>query len=425
MHTPTLILLLVSFALIITAIVLIIVLRLLSEMGNIIGNNLRLYSAFLFFCYVLLALGLSGLFISPATIIFLPWWILIIIVVADSIRHHHRAQQHALLWSMAICAEKNIPLGSAIEAFACESSGVINLKARKLATLLDSGVPLPEAIENVPGLLPQRALPIIRVGYESGALAKSLRQALSSSDALAPIWNSFFNRLLYIAMVIFFGLGILTFILIRIIPSFKKIFYDFRSDLPAITRLLMEIADIFLSSPLPALLILILLGLIIYSLICYFGWAPFYFPGLTRVMRRQHAAAILDSLALTAEYNRPLGASLTALAASYPQWSVRKKLKQVEKEVSQGKDWSESLCQQGLIKAVDKAVLQAAQRVGNLPWALHEMAGSNRRRLIYRLQAWLQLLYPPLIVCLGAGVLFIMVALFSPLIILISRLSSP
>jgi type IV pilus assembly protein PilC len=88
-----------------------------------------------------------------------------------------------------------------------------------------------------------------------------------------------------------------------------------------------------------------------------------------------------------------------------------------------GRDWSESLCNQGLIKPADQAVLKAAQRVGNLPWAMREMADSNRRRLAYRLSALVQLAYPPVIICIGLIVMFIVVALFLPLITLVMRLS--
>ncbi|HEY4761511.1 MAG TPA: type II secretion system F family protein [Thermoguttaceae bacterium] len=140
-------------------------------------------------------------------------------------------------------------------------------------------------------------------------------------------------------------------------------------------------------------------------------------------MRRRHTAAILDSLALAAEYNRPVGNSIATLAASYPLHSIRRKLKLVEKDVTQGSDWCESLYQHGLIKSVDKAVLKAAQRVNNLPWAMREMADSNRRRLAYRLNALVQLAYPPVILCLGVIVMFIVVSIFLPLISLISKLS--
>jgi type II secretory pathway component PulF len=111
------------------------------------------------------------------------------------------------------------------------------------------------------------------------------------------------------------------------------------------------------------------------------------------------------------------------LAGTYPQANIRRKLSYVGVDIHRGGDWCESLRRHGLIKRADMAVLKAAQRVGNLPWAMHEMADSNRRRLAYRLNALVQLAYPPVIICVGLIVMFIVVALFYPLITLIQRLA--
>ena len=52
----------------------------------------------------------------------------------------------------------------------------------------------------------------------------------------------------------------------------------------------------------------------------------------------------------------------------------------------------------------DHAVLQAAQRVGNLPWAMQEMADSARRRFFYRLQGIIQTVFPFAVVGFGSTI---------------------
>ena len=76
-----------------------------------------------------------------------------------------------------------------------------------------------------------------------------------------------------------------------------------------------------------------------------------------------------------------------------------------------------------MIRRPELGLLQAAQRVGNLPWAMTEMADSVRRRLAYRVQAAAQMLFPLVVILLGLMVMFIVVALFLPLITLIQRLA--
>ena len=99
------------------------------------------------------------------------------------------------------------------------------------------------------------------------------------------------------------------------------------------------------------------------------------------------------------------------------------RLVRVKRDVEHGSDWVESLSDHGLIRPLDEAVLKSAERVGNLPWALEEMAASNDRRLGYRLQLVLQMLFPLTIIGIGALVFIFAVAYFSPLVKLIKVLA--
>jgi type II secretory pathway component PulF len=397
------------------------------------GNRL-LYSIIFYTCYVVIICGIiGGLISAPEEAYSIGFWIVVICLVGYAVGYfifgilmwpRLRVQQNALLWTLAISVEKKIPLVPTITAFAEGHSMPIASKARKLAKLLDSGVPLPDALEHVPDVLPARTLPIIRAGYHSGALAKSLRQAVSSRDLLTNVGNSLSARLLYIVLVTSFAISVISFLMLKIIPSYEKIFKDFGTNLPALTTTLIGVSHLaveawYLFIPLYLLLIWLLFLLVSFNL----GWSVHYFPGMARLLRRRHAAAILDSLAFAAEGQQPLDNSILSLAATYPQPAIRRKLCYVGVDVHSGADWCESLFRHGLIKQTDEAVLKAAQRVGNLPWAMRELADGNRRRLAYKLNALVQLAYPSIILCLGAIVLFIVTSLFMPLIVLITRLA--
>jgi protein transport protein HofC len=91
-------------------------------------------------------------------------------------------------------------------------------------------------------------------------------------------------------------------------------------------------------------------------------------------------------------------------------------------DLTQGKDWCVSLYEQGLLRPADAAVLESARRVGNLSWALRETAENGERRLAYRLQTWVQALFPLFVLLIGALVFVVAVGYFSPLVILIERL---
>jgi type II secretory pathway component PulF len=69
------------------------------------------------------------------------------------------------------------------------------------------------------------------------------------------------------------------------------------------------------------------------------------------------------------------------------------------------------------------AVLKSAERVGNLEWALAEMADSTLRRFAIRFQTILDIAFPIAILAFGLFVLFTVVAIFVPLAGMIQGLS--
>jgi general secretion pathway protein F len=345
-------------------------------------------------------------------------------VLVEGVRKHHAGRQYGLLWLLAVSAERSMPLAPAVEAFARERGGLYGRRVNRLAELLNAGVPLPDALDRCGRLLPRFSLPMIRIGWDSGALAPALRQAATVYSLNEPIWMALNGKIAYLLTLPTFGFLLLVFVMIKIIPSFEKIFKDFGTTLPAITVTLIKVSTFvvnywFLLFPFYLFALLTL----VHVTMRYFGWTDAEMPGTAWFTRRLDSAQILDTLSLVAGQQRPLPEGIAALARSYPKKSIRRRLREAVADIEVGRDWCESLLWHGLIRRPESAILQAAQRAGNLPWALREMADSGRRRLAYRVQAISQVLLPPIVIAMGLVVMFIVVALFVPLISLIQKLT--
>ena len=374
--------------------------------------------------WVFIVFGLVALFIFPFTVVVLLVPLVGIVVLIEILVKRSVNQQYALLWLLTTSAERLMPMVPVIEAFARERGGLFAYRARFLAALLRCGVALPTALKQVPGMVPVGALPLIHVGHQSGALAPALRQAASAHERNGQGGVNLTAKMVYLCLLILFGIHIVSGIMIWIIPSFVSIFEDFGVDLPVLTVVLIQISNVAVQFfPLTLLLLALAVALLFYTLSRYVGLVAWDLPGTRRLMRRFDTAVILDALALVAARQRPMHEALDCLARSYPKSGVRWRLARVVDEVGQGRDCWQSLQTHDLLGRADVVVLQSAQRVGNLAWALSEAADSNRRRASYRLHAIAQLAFPPLILAIGGIVMFIVVALFLPLITLIHSLS--
>ena len=84
---------------------------------------------------------------------------------------------------------------------------------------------------------------MVRVGCESAALAPALRQAASVYNLHEPAYRSVIGKLTYCWLMTAFGLLILVFVGLKILPQFAKIFWEFGAPLPAMTQFLFACVD--------------------------------------------------------------------------------------------------------------------------------------------------------------------------------------
>ena len=76
-----------------------------------------------------------------------------------------------------------------------------------------------------------------------------------------------------------------------------------------------------------------------------------------------------------------------------------------------------------MIRRGELTLLEAAQRVGNLPWALRSIADNIERRALYRLHVTMQFFDPALTLAVGFVVGTFCVSMFLPLTELLERLT--
>lgn len=332
-------------------------------------------------------------------------------------------QQEALLSVMAIAAERGMPLAPGIDAFAELCGGGFRLRARGLAYLLEAGVSFPEALANVPGLLPRRSVLLACVGWSQGRLGPALRDALAAESIRKTHRAAFLPKLAYLCALLLMMQTVGAFVLYFVAPKFEAIFLDFGVSLPTATIWTIRVGQSLGGLWLTPLLILVELTVLVsipFASLGLIRWRP---PGANWLLWRRDAAAILRALAVTVEARQPITTGMDLLAELFPVARIRRGLFRARVLVENGVPWFEALRRRHLIGGRDAGVLEAAQRAGNLAWALRALADSHDRQLGYRLQVLAQLIFP--LIVLGVGVLvgLFAVGYFLPLIHLIQSLA--
>jgi type II secretory pathway component PulF len=369
--------------------------------------------------WILLLGGLLGV-ISLSGPLF-PLAFIILVIAGFSYFKYMAAERRALLWALAMAAEKDIPLAKAARAFADERSVQVGVRMAHLADLLESGVPLPSALALSKNVVPSDALLAARLGEETGQLGVALRMSVDYSDDFELIMRNVMAKYFYLTGLLVVGTGVVSFMMVKIVPVFSKMFEEFELQLPHGTRVVISVSEYYyILFPLvyPILLLLLLIG------ISYFvRWSRYELPWVNRLWRRCDSALVMRALALTVRQQREMGPTVFMLARQYPYPSVGRLLALASKQIDDGVHWCDALRSVGLIKSAEASLLRAAERVGNLAWGLEEMSDSALRRFSFRLRAGLNILFPLIVLACGFVVLFFVIGMFLPLVVLIDGLS--
>jgi type II secretory pathway component PulF len=340
------------------------------------------------------------------------------------VRRNH-SQQETLLWALAISAERSLPMASAALAFADQYGRTFRWRIQLLAGLMNQGASLVEALNQVPNLIRREALVLITTGAATGTLPRALREAAGLKTENKEWKNGMVVRFMYLILVLFVIQGCFGFLLNYIGPRYLSILNDFRVEIPGLSQTVMAIGQWLFEDHvvLMGLVGLVEVGIFLLLPLTLFNVFEWNLPLFDSLFRRRHTSLVLRGLALAVGGDRPIVEGLAVLAGSYPSKWVRDRLMWVESDVRAGRNWIESLTHHSLVRPTDAAVLASAERVGNLEWALRETAAASERRIGYRLQFWLQLLYPLLVMGIGALVFAVAVAFFMPLVTLIEALT--
>ena len=348
-----------------------------------------------------------------------PWgfigWIVLVFAAIRGVWRYRQAQKQALWAALSLAADKRAPLAPMALAFADEQGGSFALTTRRLVRQLECGADLSEAIAWCPGVLPPEAALAARIGTDSGDLCGAMR-ATSGRRARRLLMPP---ALMWLMIFVPIGLGAVVFVKVRIAPALNLVIRDFETAPPAITSTVSGLLD----SSLTVFAALLLVAIVMLAWLQWRGTLAPRFPGLKRMIRWIELAPVLRILALATRRERPIPQAMETIAMWHPNRWIRRRVRGAVRDLALGISWQESLRRRRLLVDADLAVLSAAERNGNLPWALEQMGDSYSRRADFRLKAWGELAMPVLLATVGLLVAVFVIAYFVPLVYLINNLA--
>jgi general secretion pathway protein F len=334
------------------------------------------------------------------------------------------------------------------------STSDLALLTRQLATLLRSGVPLVEAlsalIEQVenpqlhgaltqtrdkvnegtsfadalkahPKLFENLYVNMVAAGEASGTLDVVLARLADHLDSQAQLKSKVMGALFYPAFMALFGVGVITMMMVVVVPKVTAIFADFNQTLPWNTRLLIFMSDAFVNY-----WWLILAGLVtgIYTFVRWISSTAGRRAWDLRMLRTPIVGKLQVMIA-TARFSRTLatllssGVSLlTALDIARNVLGNTELMRVVEEaraSIREGESIAAPLKRSGRFPPIVIHMIAIGERSGELEAMLHHVASAYDNQISVRLQTLTLLLEPIMIVVMGSAAGFIALSILMPL----------
>lgn len=377
--------------------------------------------------WLLLVCGVVGVAFGLAHVAATIIVVIGLINVVLAARFFFRIERETVIPHLATAAERGIPLPVAARAYSMDRGDGGAARALILADLLERGVALPDALDESGHAFRLGPALAVGVGSDLGCLNRSLRMLNEANDTLVESIRSLNDRIVYLSWIVMWNCAILLFLSWRILPTIQKVLQEFGLTASPHVVWASDIAIYVSSHPLAPLfvgaVVLLLLAGLVFMLIFHLELWPRELPMLGWLTLRYDAAWVLRALSWGVAAERPIRDTLDSIQKRACRSHLRRRIRQALVALEQGRPWTHALQDVGLLRGGDAAVIDAAQRAGNLAWALEELADGQLRRLGYRLRLVTSILLPIVVILIGLLVFGIATAVLGPLFQLISSMA--
>jgi len=335
------------------------------------------------------------------------------------------------------------------------SAAELSLLTRQMATLLDSGLTMEQALaalieeaeasrtrEALAGVKAEvmagaslaaalgsheRSFPefyraLVHGGEESGALPTVLQHLADYLDARQALRQKTSLALLYPVLVGVVALAIVTGLLVYVVPQVVQVFQQSRQALPLLTRALIGLSD-FLRAAWPYLTATGV-GVFVITHMTLRRPGPrrrwhallLRLPGLGPLIRGVDTSRFASTLAILVGGGVPLLAALASGARVMGNAVMREAVERAIERVREGTSLARALGETRVFPPLLVHLVASGEASGKLEQMLGRAARLEIQALERRLAVFLTLLEPAMILVMGAAVLLIVLAILLPII---------
>jgi type IV pilus assembly protein PilC len=323
---------------------------------------------------------------------------------------------------LADLADAGLPLDRAMQVVAEQSeSGQLQHIAEEALDEVRAGSSISQALAKHPKVFNEIFTETLRAGEASGQFSEVASRLADFQEREVARRSQVVSALIYPAILASTAVGVVTFLLLFVVPRLKPVFDALGDDLPLTTKMLLGFTTFLTQNA------LLVGGSIVGSIVLYRLWAASESGALARdrFLLRAPAIGKVWSKAVMSRYARVLGTlvyggvpileALSIAGMSAGNRVFRDTSNQVANDVREGRGLAESMRDSGDFPPVLTHMVAIGEETGNLPKMLGRVADSLDFEVDTGMRRLTALVEPVIVLAMGGFVGFVVLSVLLPI----------
>ena len=329
------------------------------------------------------------------------------------------------------------------------------LLTRQLATLVQSGSPLEEALaitakqtekrnvkhilaavrsrvvegfsfadglKTFPSVFPDMYRATVAAGEQSGHLDAVLERMADYTESRQETQQRISTAMFYPAILTVLSIAIVVGLLVFIVPKIIDVFDNVGQELPAMTQMLIAVSDFFRANGIVLGIVLILAFIIFKQMIKIPKWRFKYhnfllkLPVIKKMVRGLNTARFARTLSILASSGVPILDAMSISARVVQNLPMREAVDNAALKVREGMTINRALDQTGYFPPMTVHLIASGESSGRLDDMLERAAIQQERETDGMLTKMLGIFEPVLILVMGGVVLLIVLSILLPIL---------
>jgi len=324
---------------------------------------------------------------------------------------------------LATLVESGLPLEEALVAIAEQGEkNTIKSMIMGVRTKVTEGYGLAESMAEYPKVFNHLYRAMVAAGEKSGHLDKVLNRLADYTEQREQMRSQLIQALVYPVIMTVVAVGVIAILLTKVVPQIVGQFEHMGANLPSSTKLLIASSDFLQAYGFFIVLFIAVLLLLFSQLLKKPMFKMAYhqrviaFPGIGKVVKGLNTARFARTLSILSASAVPLLESLKISGEVLDNLYIKQQVKLAADKVREGTSLRLSLEQTKLFPPMMLHMIASGEKSGQLEQMLGRAADNQDKEFEALMNISLKAFEPALMVVMAGVVLFIVMAILEPIL---------